>query len=472
MATNVIPLRESQVKLVIDGKQHLGIHIAHANNSHAAKQFKEDTKNQGLIIKDKEITDWDTQGLIEHDGEIYLYGPIFEGRTVDEALRSEPKNALSYVHQLVRSLVTIKERSQSLPRFQANGILFLDDGGLLFFPPALMQRIRATQIESDRLRTYERYNNPDLEGEQSLSFSLAVLCYRLFTGVDPFPADNEEDIHNRMREHQPAAPQLLVPEIKKGVSDDVSSSLDKGSEKSLTLEEWDYRLARWDKEGVRESIAEVDKDKLLESGRRFTQKAESSYRRKVFLRVHGRLIFFIGVIAVLFGSVGGSILRNALAPPVTAGMGPREVVELFYTSITDLEHMAMEDCVTDGAGKPEVTEATNLFVITRMRVGQEGNTGYYPADRWVEAGKPELNPGYAVYGVAELEITAISEIEYTVEYLKYEQRTGDFDDPESYVGGSVAYQRMDRVLLRQDKKGYWVIYSLERLENEQVEEVR
>lgn len=472
MATNVIPLRESQVKLVIDGKQYLGIHIAHANNSHAAKQFKEDTKNQGLIIEDSEITDWDTQGLIEYDGEIYLYGPFFEGRTVDEVLLSEPKNALSYLHQLVRSLVTIKERSQSLPRFQANGILFLDDGGLLFFPPALMERIRATQIESDRLRTYERYNNPDLDGEQSLSFSVAVLCYRLFTGVDPFAAENEEDVHNRMREHQPAGPRLLVPEIKKSVSDDVSSSLDTGSGKSLTLEEWDHRLARWNKEGVRESIAEADKDKLLESGRRFTQKAESSYRRKVFLRVHGRFMFLIGLVVVLLGSVGGSILRNALAPPVTAGMGPREVVELFYNSITELDHMAMEDCVTDNAGKPEVTEATNLFVITRMRVGQEGNTGFYPANRWVEAGKPELNPGYSVYGVAGLAITTTSEIEYTVDYIKYEQRTGDFDDPESYVGGSVGFQRKDRVLLRQDKKGYWVIYSLERLENELVDEVK
>mgnify|MGYP005635242837 FL=1 len=46
----------------------------------------------------------------------------------------------------------------------------------------------------------------------------------------------------------------------------------------------------------------------------------------------------------------------------------------------------------------------------------------------------------------------------------------DYDSPENYRGGSEAFKRTDRVLLRQDKE-YWAIYSLERLEEELIETV-
>ena len=471
MAIDVTPLRDSQAKLTINNEHFLGIHIANTTNPHAAKQFKEDTQNQGYIIKGAEVSNWDSRGLIEYGDAIYLYGPYHEGRTVDEVLISEPKNALYYLHQLAAALLVLKSRSLPLPRFQANGILFLDDGGLLFFPPALMERLRNTQIESERIRTFERYNNTDLETEESLSFSLAILCYRLFTGKEPFEGGNEEEIHNRMREQRLVPPRLLMPEIRSEISNDIASSLAKDRENALSLSEWEQKLAVWNREGVRENIAEDERDRTLELGQKLAKKNESSYRRKVYLTSNARMIAVISVVVVFVGFFAGSMIRNALAPRATTGMGPREVVELFYTSITDLDHMAMEDCVTEKAGRGEVTEATNLFVITRMRVGQEGTAGYYPADEWVEAGRPELRDGYYVYGVSNLEIRALSDIEYMVEYIKWEQKAADYENPDSFAGGSVGYRKVDRVLLREDKK-YWVIYSLTRVSEELVEEVK
>jgi hypothetical protein len=171
----------------------------------------------------------------------------------------------------------------------------------------------------------------------------------------------------------------------------------------------------------------------------------------------------VGAVAVLAGSLAYSVLSNALKPPVTVGMEPREVVELFYNSITELDHDAIEDCVTDGAGKDVVTEATNLFVISRMRLGQEGTTGFVPAQQWKDADTPDLEPQYHVYGIADLAIERVGTAEFVATYEKWEQASEETRYDVLPGSNSVAYRRVDRLFLRKmEKHGNWAIYMIDR----------
>ena len=129
--------------------------------------------------------------------------------------------------------------------------------------------------------------------------------------------------------------------------------------------------------------------------------------------------------------------------------------------------MAIEDCVTDGAGRGEVTEATNLFVISRMRLGQEGTAGYVRAQQWKDADMPELEQNIHVYGIAELNIRQESETVFLVEYEKWEQPTEETVSRLIYRARSVAYTRRDRLYLIEDGK-YWAINRIDRLKDEPI----
>jgi hypothetical protein len=136
--------------------------------------------------------------------------------------------------------------------------------------------------------------------------------------------------------------------------------------------------------------------------------------------------------------------------------------------------MLMEDCVVDKAGQGDITEAMNLYVISRVQMGYEGKANPMPADEWDKAGRPALPAGTSVYGVTDLQITEEAgepDPVYLVSYEKWSPDTSAEAGSDAGGGSDVATvgtlhrKIVDRVWLRRDK-GDWVIYRLDRLSQE------
>jgi hypothetical protein len=147
-------------------------------------------------------------------------------------------------------------------------------------------------------------------------------------------------------------------------------------------------------------------------------------------------------------------------------------VETFYTSINSMNHTLMEDCVVDKAGKGEINEAMNLYVLSRVQMGYEGKANTVPADQWDRAGRPALKAGTAVYGVTDLAIFEESGEPapvYRVSYEKWSPDTGGSSGDSGNLGettlSTLRRKIVDRVSLRSDK-GDWVIFRLDRLSEE------
>jgi hypothetical protein len=171
------------------------------------------------------------------------------------------------------------------------------------------------------------------------------------------------------------------------------------------------------------------------------------------------------VLAVV-GSIAGTMLKNALAAPLTEGLAPREVVELFYSGINTFDHAAMEDCVTGDAGKGYIREATNLFVISRMREGYERTRPYIDVNEWILNGKPEIPQGKSLYGIAGLKISAEGETQFRVDFRRWTPVPSGADG-----SGEVSYiveEVTERVRLK-EIKGVYRIYSIETLRRQEVD---
>ncbi len=462
MAGSINQVSNNIREIQVNGTAYLGIRIAATSGKRSVKRFVEDGLDPGYIVHGQTLEVWKPLGLTEVDGQVYLYGPFFEGRTVESVLAYEPRVAVSYLERLARAYALFIEQGKALPRLQTNGIFFLDDGGTLILPPIVLERLRNVQVEADRIRTFDVYNHPDLSGERAIVFSLSVLCYRVAVGAMPFVGDDEIELHHEMRDLKPTQAHYRNPDVRPDVSELLQRGMDAKALDAPTLVELVERFDDWSKSGLFASVSEERRQLLLQQGERIEKRARTAYARRRYLSRNGRTLAAALVGAIIVGSVAFSIIRNVTAPRVTLGMSPLEVVSLFYSSINTLDHAAIEDAVAKGVARGEINEATNLYVISRVRLGNEGTLGFVTPDEWIEAGRPALDETMHVYGIDQLEIRALSETRYVVEYRKWEQALTETLAFRIAEANSTVRRRQDVLSLEFDGT-YWLIVDIERV---------
>jgi hypothetical protein len=188
----------------------------------------------------------------------------------------------------------------------------------------------------------------------------------------------------------------------------------------------------------------------------------------MFWEKNWKIAAIVAAVVIVVGVILGSILRNGLAPRVTRGFTPQQVVEAFYKGMNSLDQTVMQACVIGKAGQGEINEVTTLYVTSRVTLGYEGKSNIVPADQWDQAGRPALVSPEVLYGVTGLKVTeeeAPPNPVYQAAYDKWSPAqpadTGKMPSPDE-TPKSEGHHVVDRLSMKKDK-GDWVIYKIDRL---------
>jgi len=426
----------------------------------------------GWIVSPPSVREWRFSGIAETPSGTALYGPWAPSRSLSEILDLPPTESLPFLVRLAEALVLLKERRVPLMQFQTDAVLFCDDGSVLFLPSEVMRELRELRPFQQNRDTFESIHNPDMRGEEAVSFALGVILYKQITGAFPFRGDTPEEIHEQMRKLEILSPAEARPGFSAQASELVMAALTRARRRIPSVDDWAESLRSWLRDGVVRPGSAVSSP--VHGGASIEVRRKSSekrYRRRVFWEKNWRTAVIVAAIAIVVGAGLGSILKNVLAPRVTRGDTPQQVVQAFYSSMNKLDQMTMSACVVDGAGKAEINEVTNLYVISRVSTGYEGKSNIVAADDWDKAGRPAIPFPQTVYGATGLSITEEKSVPapvYLVSYEKWTPLPGGSDETQSsqppgpsYEGASV----QDRVFLKQDR-GDWVIYRIDRLRSD------
>ena len=353
--------------------RYLGFKISSSGRPDVAAIKKERSRSVGYIVRGGKIIEWIGDGFYESQGR-YLLGPYFDGVSLLAILEQRRgKERLKVLLRLATALVSLKQHDHLPEKIVASSIYVLDDGGMLFLPDEIATRLCACVSAEARRKGCTELNHPEYRGEAGLSFGIAVATYQALAGDHPFAPDAEiadEELRNRMRNGDYIPAYLCLASIDGELARRIDSALT-ADETVLILEEWPALLRSLidgeDSGGVSSTEEEQRRREAQRLGLRKNRRrtVESFFRG---YRVH---LAVAVVIVAITGSIAGTMISNALEPPVTVGMSPAEVVGLFYGSINRFDHMAIEDALAPGVGEGFVREATNLFVISRMRQGYE-----------------------------------------------------------------------------------------------------
>ena len=254
--------------------------------------------------------------------------------------------------------------------------------------------------------SYESISHPDLKGDAGVSYSIAALLYRIITGAFPFTGAGAEEMHEQARKLEINAPSAVVPELSAEVSALVMAGLGKGGAARR-----DTRRMGGQADGLAGAGA-VSRPFPPRTGNRRpapphrgTSPRHGASAGGCSGRRTGGWPLIVAVVVIAAGAGVGSILSKVLAPRVTRGFSPSQVVETFYTSMNTLDHQTMQACVVGRAGREQINEATTLYVTSRVTQGYEGRSNVLSAADWDKQGRPKLVSPTTLYGVTGLTLT-------------------------------------------------------------------
>lgn len=463
---NITSLEDGLVQIEKNGKLYLGIALGTSGRTFGLRKLTEASGPRGWIVGGDKVERWDTYGIVENDGLVYLYGTMHDFLPLAGVVSLAEDEALVYVERLAQAL-DVMTRSELCPRrIHTHGVLFLDGGRILFLGDHVVDRMTDISEEASRITLLEQLNHPDYEGPANAVFAVSVLVYRILSGEWPYTADSEEAIHTHIREAHALRPELLRPSLDLSIAAIVFECIQKPS--GRTFEQWVRDLHDWRDSGYTREISDSERSELARKAEATRLSMNKSLTRREMVRKHWKQTVVIALAVIIAGSIPMSMLRNYLEPRRTAGMAPQEVVETFLYAQNALDHDLMEDAVVDRAGQQYVREATNLFVVSRMRMSVEMNDSIVDPVAWTENGRPDLEPGQWVYGVVNAELEEISSSDESAVFrVRYERWSPEQDtqgDPEDIdletPLGFSGTMREDIFRLRREQDD-WVIFEIE-----------
>ena len=449
----------------------LGIPAGPRHNQYSLAQLGAVAQSDGWIVSDCDaehpptIEVWRFVGYRHYQEQVYVVGPWVDGVTLDGALAEPPSRTRSRrLLRLARALQALAERVDFTGPVQGDAVIFADDGRLLFLPPTVMERLNGVKSPAERLASVERYRHPHRQGPDQLAFALGVAVYRVLCGRYPFDGESEEDIHDRVRGLRVVSPLTFQRSAPGALCDAVLASLGQGTAAVPTLSTWSGLLGG---RAVADALAELGDPppETLSAVQSETEQAERRFARKRFFSRNWRLLLGWSAGAAVALAILVPIVGRALAPPVTRGLDPAEVVELFYESINTMNTEPMEDAVEGDAGRGLINETLHMFLESRMALANRGGSRVVSAPEWDGLGRLE-DPPFRVYGVTDLEIHVEQGQPQPVFRARYYFWTPNLEDmvSETEPPGALVTERL---WLRWNGKD-WAIERLESIDREPI----
>ncbi len=462
-----------------EGKEVLAIGTGIRGSEFALTRLLSLKNEAGWIVKGDEIEEWKLSGFIQHDGEIYLYGPSFKGESLFEILESGETQQIEKIISMLRAIITLRQNNKNITNISSDAVIFSDDGSILFLPHNLMKSINSTRPIDFKIETFDYINNPQLEEDEAICFTIGVSLYKLITSKFPYTGKTEEEVHDKIRNLSITPPKFIIPELREDVSKYIMELLQIGKETpKMTIDSCYEQIKNWNKENILEKITEEQREEILQTAKRFEEKSIKRFKRTIFWERNWKTVLIVAAIVLTVGIVSGSILKNVLAPRKTKGFSPYKVVKTFYESMNKLDTITISDCVIGKAGKQEINEVTNLYVISRVSMGYEGKSHLITAPQWDKMGRPKLIPPNTVYGILNLSIKKIQGPPTPIFLATYEKwvpmstNKEDLKNPKpsnkpNYTGFLIT----DKLFLKKDR-GDWVIFKIQRLKQKPIQPIQ
>lgn len=380
-----------------ENSQKLAIFTGRSSKAFKKADFVQLKSDKGWYIdSDGKVKSWQIEGLSQRDEELLFYGPWLSLSPLEKEFRPSEREFV-----LIRDLFCQLEVDHT-KRFSLLHMTRLEGGGFFLLPCRVLETIiHSSELSLEPLLL--PYHHPFFRGQDALSYGLALLQFQIATGALPWISTDQEAVEFEIRNHR-------LPSLEKHIGGATAKLVDQclnGMRSIPGLSDWKDKEILTDKSNTDELQQSIKKAKKRFQGIRF--------------RHQNRIAIALGSLAAaLLVTFGIFFTRSLLEPAHTAGLSQVEVIQGYYGEVNELDSPGSAEFCKGPGKRAHQRELDYLHVALRVSLGNMHEELTVSPQRWNEMGRAELNPNFVCYGISQLEIEAISDNRFRVQYIKWE----------------------------------------------------
>ncbi len=437
-----------------------------------------------ILIEGQKPKPWYWEGLSVVNGKRCLYFETIHLFPITDIATKKRRSALALVRELALALSSLSFKfldlsSNTLPLWRIWGI---EEGGFLILPQDLADLFASCAEEDVRYGMGSAWVHHGLHTPFALCDQMVQLLYYAAMGFPPFEAlETREDGFRALPLALSALP--LAQKSTHFIDATLRLSLSKQREASGNMESqnalaWFVQATKsleWNLENRNETPT-YEAMREAPTSAVFLENQKKRSNRSIFWRQKGWIVISVAFAVTMVVWFATGRIKEALAPPYTAGMAAEQVIEEYYISQNELDLQKMEASLAKKVKNPAAMEVTNLFVSRQTRQAYEGITTQIDPNTWIEQGKPDLLEGTFLYGVADVRVRALDSQNYEAVSVLYSPYPYFEDQEETMVKeGEIVIFRYEQVQLFSvgiSKRGWLEITSLDNKELRRLENLR
>ncbi len=384
--------------------------------------LKDAVKKEGYTVSGETVTPYSFDEVMNLKGCVYIRGRRAGGKTLYDLYREfKPDTSfygtymdiLKIIQAILNAALAVQRHTGSYPPLLLNSIYFDDtSGSITFLPFSVIDSINRHHGEQLQAILYTCCADGDINDgdindgdtntsrsisstqenihEKAFNWGAACLIYLFFTSGEPI-----QNIYIYL--------QNIIPDIPCTLADAVWNILRKKTNVSL--------------KPINESIESVPG---TDEGYRiplFKRKSTTFLLHKMgnFLMHRWKLIAICMICAGIGFYLISDLVSGSKKPDITAGLTPREVVELYYSATEDLNLDVIDSLFYKKAGKRIKDELSTLYVMLRMEQAY-GEKLVKPDENLDNSKVPQ---GYKVFGIKDLKIESRGTLDNPVFFTTY-----------------------------------------------------
>ncbi len=371
---------------------------------------------------------------------VFVSGPAFDGVPLYEILseaeeanesnqdRKPSASAIEKATKAVNLLCKIEEYALdygeripggSLPQNGPMGILFAEDGSVLYLPSSILQHSLDSRLENLSSEYDGCWKNTALSGLEAKRFTLAAYAYDVLAGTKPFPEKDRQKRAADFFDHnfiplekivtcEPGTKELfsiINHNLRCSAPVQLSEKKRKKAEKAKQVRQ---------SKGMSEDLG--DKSKVIPEIPSFSERKVLDYRNdpdwisfskqtktKRFFRKYSSQLKVGCVVSVILLFFLVTFIRDKANGASTKGLEPDEVVEMFYNAMNTMDTNAMDASRFSKVADPYSNLIVGYYVTSKVRESYESVKTYTPG-QWLHIKNPQTA---AFFGITNLNYTLV-----------------------------------------------------------------